>query len=440
MVMGRGRGVPLSVGQLLGASKNHWLTPGSPCGGGLWRRGWRHEAFRRGFTPSSTSGVRGVSRRFGVLRSSLLLLVLLLSACQADEPEQRGQMPPPPVVYATFAPTTATASSEYAGRAHGSRKIEVRARAEGILEERLYVEGQRVERGAELFILDSDPYEIALRRAEAELANAQARHRQAERDWQRLDRLFEEDAISAHERDKALSQLELAKAGVELAKAGVASARLNLDWTRVTAPIAGITGLEAFSAGSLISAGTLLTTITQIDPIHIRFALPEGDAPLQRAARQAISYAGQGGSKEHRRTITLRLPDDSDYPHRGAVDFTDVSIDPRTGSITARAVFANPEGQIMPGQFVRLSMATQHFEKVMLLPEEAIAQGGSGSQVFVVEAGDKVGVRPVELGPVIEGRQVVLSGISDQDRVIVRGLNNLREGMPVQPRPVNGGQ
>jgi membrane fusion protein (multidrug efflux system) len=238
--------------------------------------------------------------------------------------------------------------------------------------------------------------------------------------------------------------LELAQAGVALAEAGVAAARLDLEWTRVGAPIAGITGLKALSEGSLVSPGTLLTTITQTDPIHIRFALPEGDAALQRAARQAMSEAKEkgraGDDNGHRRTAILRLPDGGEYPHPGEVDFTDTSIDPRTGSITARAVFANPEGRIMPGQFVRLTMVTRHFEEIMALPEEAIAQGRNGSQVFVVEEGNKVGVRPVELGAVKDGRQIVLSGISDEDRVIVRGLNNLREGMPVQPRPVNGGQ
>ncbi len=358
------------------------------------------------------------------------ILTVTLAACGGDD--QDRQPPPPPVTFDTFELTSVSIHQEYAGRARGSREIEVRARVEGILEERLYVEGQVVERDDALFLIDPEPYEIALKQAEAEQANAQARYNQAQREWRRVSGLFEQDAISERERDQARSQYELAEAGLALAAAGVASAQLNLDWTRVRAPIAGATGLETLSEGSLISRGTLLTTVTQTDPIHIRFALPERDAAMQRAVRRAMG----GNGDEHRRTATLTLPDGSTYDVPGVVDFTDASIDPRTGSVSARAVFPNPDGFIMPGQFVRVSMTTQQLEDIILVPEAAVGQDQETARLFIIGDDDRLESRRVTLGPVVDGKQVVTDGIEPGERVVVRGLNMLQDGQPVQARPV----
>lgn len=374
------------------------------------------------------SALRTESGRQGRLVVPVMLL-LALAACGGDGDQQPP--PPPPVTYDTFELTDVAISEVYAGRARGSREVEVRARVQGILQDRLYVEGQVVDAGDELFLIDPEPYEIALQQAEAERSNAQARHSQAEREWRRVSGLFEQDAISERERDRARSELELAEAGLALANAGVASARLNLDWTRVTAPIAGATGLETLSEGSLISQGTLLTTLTQIDPVHVRFAVPERDAAMQRAVRRARDDNGE----EHRRTATLTLPDGNDYAHPGVVDFTDVSIDARTGSVSARAVFPNPGGRIMPGQFVRVRLVTQELEDVILLPPAAIGQDQESARVFIVGDDDRVSSRQVRLGPVVDGRQVVTDGIQSGERVVVAGLSMLRDGQAVQPRP-----
>ncbi|MFU8877909.1 MAG: efflux RND transporter periplasmic adaptor subunit [Wenzhouxiangellaceae bacterium] len=361
---------------------------------------------------------------------SAVILVLAVAACGGADDGQ--QPPPPPVSVDRFEPTEVTVSREYAGRARGSREVEVRARVEGILLERLYTEGQVVESGAELFLIDPEPYQIALQQAEAERANARARHAQAEREWRQVASLFEQGAISERDRDRARSELELAEAGLALAEAGVAAAHLNLQWTRVSAPIAGATGLETLSEGSLISQGTLLTTLTQTDPVHVRFALPEHDAAMQQAVRRARS----GNGEDHQRSATLILPDGSTHDSPGVVDFTDASIDARTGSVSARAVFPNPDGIVMPGQFVRLRLVTQQLDDVLLLPEIAIGQDQEAARVFIVGDDDRVSSRRVELGPVVDGRQVVTAGIEPGERVVVRGLNMLQDGQPVQPRPV----
>ncbi|MBK1646149.1 efflux transporter periplasmic adaptor subunit [Thiocapsa imhoffii] len=355
---------------------------------------------------------------------------LMVTGCDHDsgpDAASPGARPPPVVTVTPVASETVRVFGDYAGRVRGSREVQVRARVSGILEERLYVEGQGVADGAPLFRIDPEPYQIALRMAEAELANVQAGLNQAEREWTRVSDLYQRNAVSGRERDQALSELELSRARLDLAKAAVADAERNLRYTTVVAPLAGTTDLESLPEGSLIERGTLLTSLIQHDPVHVRFSLPEQDAAIQRAAHLAMT--GHRNMRPH--AAELRLPDGRLYAHQGEVDFTDSSIDPRTGSVSARAVFPNPDREVVPGQFVRVRILIQELPDVIPIEPTAVSQDRDGSRVFIIDDEGVAHARPVTLGPLVEGRQLVLEGLRDGERLVINGHVGLGDGMAV---------
>jgi membrane fusion protein (multidrug efflux system) len=335
-------------------------------------------------------------------------------------------MPPAPVTVAAVQPETVAIEADYTARARGVQQAEVRARVGGILEERLYVEGAEVEAGAPLFRIDPEPYRIALEGARAELANAQAALNQAEREWRRVSGLFEQAWISERERDLALSNKELAAARLAQAQAGVSHAELELGYTTVRAPVGGITGLEQVTAGNLLSVGALLTTVTQLDPVQLRFSLPAADAATRRALQDAAGGTGLG--------VELYWADGSVYAYRGEMDFLASTVDPDTGNVVAQAVFPNPERALRPGETVRVRMLVERLEGVFLLPPEAVSQGSDGPKVFLVTPESTAQGRLVRLGPLVGGRQVVLEGLAAGDRVVINGQVSLQDGAAVKPQ------
>ncbi len=352
-----------------------------------------------------------------------------------------GERPPPQVMVVTTESEDTEIVQDYAGRVRGSREVEVRARVEGILQKRLYDEGQIVEENDALFAIDPEPFALSLQAARADRERAEAEVQQAQREWNRVSRLYNQNAISERERDSALSSLELAKASLALATAQVDQARLKLDYTDVVAPIAGVTSLEAQSEGSLVEPGALLSRITQLDPVHVRFALPENDAGLQRQAREAMS---KGNGDKHRRDATLILPGGKSYERKGHIDFTASTIDPRTGTVSARAIFPNPDNSIVPGQFVRVRILLRTLEDAIVIPQKAVGENNQGARVFVVDGDGVAHARTVELGPIVENQQVVTSGLKAGEKVIVDGQVSVQDGMTVNPQEASndssGGQ
>lgn len=357
--------------------------------------------------------------RRGAIMMLALLLVLGLTACgDPSGPQERPAPPPPPVTVLIVHEQDVEVLWEYPARVHGSRQVQVRSRVEGILRERLFEEGRSVKKNELLFRIDPERYEIALRRAEADLADVRAGLNHAQREWARYSNLFAEAAVSELERDRALTDLERAQARHAQAEVAVSDARRNLGYTAVRAPVAGVTGMESLSEGNLIEWGGLLATITQHDPVHVRFAMPETDAAMR----------GKGNSRH----AELLLPEGLKYPLPGEIDFTASVIDAQTGTVTARAVFSNPDQMLIPGQFVRIRVALRNLEGVFAVPEAAVGQGRETPHLFVLDDEDTARVRPIRLGPVTEGRQVVLEGLQSGDRVVINGQAAQRDGMPVQ--------
>ncbi|ERH53190.1 efflux RND transporter periplasmic adaptor subunit [Pseudomonas sp. MDMC216] len=322
---------------------------------------------------------------------------------------------------------------EYPARTAGYREVQVRAQVGGILQERTYQEGSRVQKDQVLFRIDPRPYEAALARAKGALAQEQARFRQTDRDLKRIRELQKKGFASESELDNAISNFEQSKANIEAAQAEVQSRQIDLDYTTVKAPITGITSKESVSEGSLIVAGdpsaSLLTQITQLDPIFVNFAYPDAEA---ERLRRELSEGSLVPPSSGKLSVEVYFGDGSAYPTAGEVDFTDSLIDRGTGTVSARGVVPNPEQKLLPGQFVRVQVKGLTRPNAITVPERSVAQGPRGTFVYVVDEQSVARMRQVTTGDTAGGRWVILAGVSDGERVIVDGLAKVRPDSPVQ--------
>ena len=365
----------------------------------------------------------------GVLRLAALAAAVALVGCsqQTDTPAPKQAAATPVGVVQAQAQTVAL-DPVYAARTQAAEDVEVRARVQGTLLRRHYTEGSLVKAGALLFEIDPAPFEARVQQADADLSRAQAQARQAEREWTRTAAMFKDNAVSARDRDAALSALELAQAGVATAQAQLRDARIQLGYTRVTAPISGHAGMRALSEGNLVSANALLTTVRKLDPIQVVFAMPEADAVAQR---QRAQQAGAGSQAAL--TASLTLADGTRYAQSGVIDFTATTLDPQTGTLQARASFSNPNGQLLPGQFVRLALGGLTLPNTLVVPEQAVGQGAQGATVYVVDSQNVAQLRSVKLGQNLASGQIVTEGLAAGERVIVDGVAKVRAGMAVAP-------
>ena len=346
-----------------------------------------------------------------------------------------GDMPPPEVHIEVVQPADQPLIFEYAARTAGYREVEVRAQVSGILQERTYQEGSAVKQGQVLFRIDPRTYAAALARAKASLAQEQARFRQAERNLKRIGELQKKGYASESELDNAISSFEQSKANIQAAEAEVLSRQIDLDYTTVKAPISGITSKETRSEGSLVVAGdpnsSLLTNITQLDPIYVNFAYPDREAERLRSAVQSGNLMLPNDGQL---LAQVQFGDGSFYPLEGKVDFTDSLVDRGTGTVSARAVVANPEQKLLPGQFVRVLIKGISQRNALSVPERAVAQGPQGTFVYIVDEQGLAQIRPVKAGRTSHGRWLIDSGLQAGDKVIVEGLPRVRPAAPVTVR------
>jgi len=361
---------------------------------------------------------------------------LILAACGKSEAPQAPATPapagaaaaPPPAVPVTViqvTPRTVPIGFEVVGQTEGSKQVEVRARVSGILEKRLYTEGDPVKAGQPLFQIDRAPYEIALEQAKAALNQEKARSAQAARESERLKPLVQDRAISRKEYDDATSAVQLSEAAQQQFAARVREAELNLSYTLVKSPLTGISGRAERSEGSLITTdanGSLLTTVNQVTPIYVRFSLAQTDL-----AKLPNGKLGRGSGID----VQILRPDGSRYPGKGRLNFAASEIDPKLGTQQLRAEFDNANRELVPGEFVRVQIVAGQRENVFLVPQAAVLQTEKGYFVFATDAESKATLRPIKVGEWVGSDWTVLSGLSAGDRVITDNLLKVRPGAPV---------
>ena len=361
----------------------------------------------------------------------LLLCVgaAVLGAC--GSPSAQQAMPSTEVGALEVSSQALPLALEYAAQLRGAREVEVRARVSGILLERRYDEGAAVRAGELLFRIDPAPFRAEAARARAELGVRQAALQQATRERDRAVKLFEQRAVSGTERDAAVAGYDSARAAVAAAEAELRRAELDLSYTEVRAPIGGITSYEARSEGSLVTAGTessLLTQIVQTGRLYVDFAMPEQEARSLRA----VLDAGRGEA------VRVQLLDVHGASIGGAaqVEFIAPRVGSDTGMVAVRATFDNRQGELLPGQVVRVRLEGLHMAPSLAVPKRAVMRGPQGAFVWVVGDGEKVDARPVRLGATASNVVIVAEGLKPGERVVVDGVIKMHPGAQVKTVPV----
>jgi membrane fusion protein, multidrug efflux system len=368
--------------------------------------------------------------------SVALLAAAVLAACGQSNgnsaPQAGGAPPPPEVGVVTAAMGDVGLVTELPGRLEPGRVAQVRARAAGIVLQRIFKEGSDVRAGQVLYKIDPAPYAAASASAQAALSKALANQAQAAALAQRYRPLVAENAVSKQEYANAVAGEKQAEADVAAARANVQAAQINLGYASVTAPISGRIGRSLVTEGALVGQGeaTPLAMIQQIDPLYVNFTQPVGEVMnLRRAMEQGrLKRAGAEGAQ-----VQVLLEDGTEHTQPGKLLFTDLSVDQNTGQVTLRAEVPNPRGMLLPGMYVRVRIEQAKAANAMLLPQQAVTRGSTGDTVMVVAQDGQVSPRTVKIGGAQNGQWVVLDGLKPGEQVMVDGFQKLRPGAPVKP-------
>jgi RND family efflux transporter MFP subunit len=383
-------------------------------------------------------GCHGLRLAFPPQPVRFLALALACTACGPRQAPEAPQAAAAPVGVAAPIVRETVDWDEYTGRFIAVERVDVRARVSGYLQEISVRDGQRVSAGDQLFLIDPRPYEAALDAASAELLAAEARLRNAAAEAERASSLVERRVISTEDYEARITARLEAAAAADAARARRRAAELDLEFTRVTAPIDGRVSDRRVSVGNLVSGGTegatLLTTIISSDPIY--FQVEASEAQYLRYARLGI--AGERPRADAvRAPVQIRLADETGWPHEGRIDFIEPQLDPETSTLRGRAVVPNPDGLFTPGLFATMRIAGTPPYQATLVPDTVVLADQAGRFVWVAE-GAMAEQRFVELGPLLDdGMRVIRSGLDPDDRVIVQGLMGVRPGVPIAPSEVS---
>jgi membrane fusion protein (multidrug efflux system) len=362
--------------------------------------------------------------------AAVVSLLAPLVACGRSAPPEP---PPPEVLVVEVATRDVPVISEWLGTTEGFVDAEVRAQVTGYLIKRSYEEGQRVKTGEILFLIDPRPFQAALAQAQGQLGFAKADLQRNHLDVVRYTPLVKQGAVSQQEYDNAVQRERGAQASVQAAEAAVEKARIDLGFTEVRSPVDGIVGLAQAQLGDLVGPNDPkpLTDVSQLDPMKVSFPLSEQD--YLRFAPQIEQAVRTGSFRKD--SLELVLADGSVYPHRGTGYPAGRAVDPRTGTITVKGVFPNPDALLRPGQFARIRVETDLRKGARVVPQRALNDLQGTKQLAVVGPDDKVDIHTVRVGPTWGTLQVIEEGVAPGDRVIVEGFQKVRPGMVVAAKP-----
>jgi RND family efflux transporter MFP subunit len=395
--------------------------------------------------PVAKPAARPAPARQGGSATRLILLLLVIAAAALlyrywgfwqSGPATQAAPPPPAVTVAKPLVKDLQEWSDFTGQFEAPESVEVRARVSGYLESVNFTDGQLVKKGDLLFVIEPRPFELALETAKAQLAQTEAQVQLAQQQLDRTAQLRKNDYATKETYDERVSQLAIATASRDAASAAVNQAQLNLDYTRVTAPVAGRMGRHEVSVGNLVMGGTtgnttLLTTIVSLDPIWLSFNVSEGDGmTYKRLVQKGEIKSARDSAIE----VQGQLMDEKQWTLKGTINFVDNQYDRSSGTIRVRASFPNPNLFITPGQFGRVRVPMSQLHPTMLVPDAAVVTDQSVKMLFTVSPDGTVVPKPVDLGPVTDdGLRIIRSGITPDDEVVISGLLRARPGAKVTP-------
>jgi membrane fusion protein (multidrug efflux system) len=369
------------------------------------------------------------------LALAALASLFWLGGCEREHGQQATPAPVPEVATVTIEPRQVELTTELPGRTSAYLVAEIRPQVNGIIQKRQFREGSDVKAGQLLYQIDPAPFQVAHDSAKASLGKAQANLPSIRSRAERYKELLVDKAVSGQDYDDAAAAVEQARAEIEYWKTVVEAARINLGYTRVTAPIPGRIGRSSVTDGALVTAyqPTSLATIQQLDPIYVDVA--QSTTELLRLKRHLEDgRLNQNGTQQKR--VRLILEDGTVYPLEGTLQFRDVTVDPTTGSVILRLVFPNPEGVLLPGMFVRAVVQEGVNEQAILIPQQAVSRDPKGNPVaLVVDAAGKAQQRMLTLGQALGDQWLVAAGLAPGERVIVEGLQKVRPGAAVKAVP-----
>jgi multidrug efflux system membrane fusion protein len=377
-------------------------------------------------------------KRLAIFVPVLVAAMVTAAGCARNEAAPAAAQPAPQVTVAQVVKRPVTDFDEFTGKFVAVERVELRPRVSGYISSVELQAGQEVKKGDVLFTIDQRPYQAEFKRAQAELTRARTQLALSASERERAVKLLEQRAISREEFDSRVAGNEQADANVQAAAAALDTAALNLSFTQVRSPIAGLVSREEVTTGNLVAAGqTLLTTVVSVDKIYVEW---EGDEQVYLKYAALTRKGDITNARDATTPVWVGLADESDTPHEGKMVFIDNALDPQTGTIRARALLDNAERRFTPGLFARVKLVGSAKYDALLVNDSAIGTDQNVRYVFALDKDNKARYRPVKLGPLADGLRVVREGLAVGDTVIVNGLQRVRPGVQVAPERVAMGE